>query len=96
MVLFNLEVTEEDIRNGKRGSETKCPVALALKRKFPDAFLVHASADEDCQCMGVSWFIRVQSHKGSISMNLHSEVSKKLSEYDRVGTMDPFSFDVIV
>lgn len=30
-----IEITEEDIRNGKHGSCGECPAALALGREFP-------------------------------------------------------------
>lgn len=32
-----LNVTKDDIKNGKRGDGNFCPIALALKREFPNA-----------------------------------------------------------
>lgn len=32
-----ISVTAEDIADGRRGSCTKCPIALAIRRLFPDA-----------------------------------------------------------
>ena len=31
-----ITVTEEDIKNGLRGDDRSCPVALALKRAYPE------------------------------------------------------------
>lgn len=33
---MKIKVTKEDIRNGKRGKCSKCPVALAIGRIFPN------------------------------------------------------------
>lgn len=35
-MLKTIEVTQDDINNGVRKSETSCPIALALKRALPD------------------------------------------------------------
>lgn len=33
---IRIEVTSDDIKNGVRGSKCDCPIALAVKRAFPD------------------------------------------------------------
>lgn len=44
-----LEVTKDDIKNGKRGNPRYCPIALALKRALPDAEAVRVAFVTDVQ-----------------------------------------------
>lgn len=94
MKLCTIEVTEVDIKNGKRGSRHNCPIALATKRMFPDAFRVDAYPFEDCQTIGLLWNLHVNSFKGSLSFDLKGEPSKKANHFDHTGEMEPFSFDI--
>lgn len=41
---FDLTITAEDIANGERVSCTRCPVALAARRKFGDGFNIEVGA----------------------------------------------------
>lgn len=92
--LFEINVTEEDIQAGVRGSPKHCPVAKAIRRIFPAAFHCNVSCYEDPQCMGVSWSFSLQSMKSSLSYNLPNEVVDKINCFDEMGTMKPFSFFV--
>ena len=42
---FTLEVTQEDCQNGSPGNSRSCPVALALKRKFPYSDTIRVEPD---------------------------------------------------
>lgn len=37
MKTYTINVTQEDINNGVKGSPRKCPVALAVQRQIPSA-----------------------------------------------------------
>ena len=40
-----IEVTVDDIKNGIPGDECACPIALAIMRAFPNAYLVSVNGD---------------------------------------------------
>lgn len=91
MIICDVEVTEEDVKNGKQGRPNLCPVALAIRKIFKDAFHFRVRAHHDIQS-GWWWTVNVQSHKGSLSFTLPDEIVKRVKAYDETGLMDPFTF----
>lgn len=83
-----IEVTTEDIKNGVRGSTCECPIALAVKRAFPDVVGVMVTRKV------------ITLHNGSMSTNkvgsLPSIACSFIGDFDRAMTVRPapISFDV--
>ncbi len=77
---MKVEVTIEDIAKGVRGDCDNCPVALALKRKGYPSALVGRCA------------IYLTPNSGA--HYLSDEVSRRIGEFDRDGTMVPFEFGI--
>lgn len=93
---LRVEVTEEDIKNGKRDNCKKCPVVLALARTLGVKNVDVRWYNADSQSLeepyyGASFVIAYQS----FSLKLPPEVGTKISKYDRSGEMQPFSFEVM-
>lgn len=44
--LITLQVTEDDIKNGVRLDRCSCPVALAARRRFPDASHIEVDSSQ--------------------------------------------------
>lgn len=71
---FVFDVTEEDIASGKKGNAVSCPVALALKRRFPGPLSV---------IVGISCFtVRNKTY------NLPLGLSKAIIKFDKTGYME--------
>lgn len=85
-----IEVTAEDIANGRQRSPGNCPVALAGKRVLPDGSYfavcpeyVHYVSPED----------RVE-FVNVCRVEFPSWVGQTIKGYDDTGKMEPFSFDL--
>jgi hypothetical protein len=46
--VLEVKVTAEDIKRGRRGSCSLCPIALATMRKFHKGHKVNVSVTDDC------------------------------------------------
>lgn len=80
---FVIEVTQEDINNGKRGNCRKCPVALACMRSMP-GFVVDVSTREI--------FIQHTSEHIVKSVPMSYTVRDFVVNFDSHGYVEPFSF----
>jgi hypothetical protein len=93
-----IDVTEEDIKNGRRGIPSLCPVALAVKRTFGRKVAMVGPC-HDVQS-GTWWSCQLGAERGeegwkaSLSFDLGKEESSRASTFDHEGTMDPHSFTV--
>lgn len=74
-------VTEEDIKNGKKGSGYSCPIVLAISRIFPGQ-TVEVWLKNDHQ-----WIVIVGK---KIQFDLHRDYAKKAEFFDKTGKMEPF------
>lgn len=82
MTKHTIEITQEDIKNGKKQNCWRCPIALALKRKFPAKNLwVQEVFIED---------------KGSNNeeYDLPKDAICFISKFDNEETVLPFSFEI--
>ncbi len=79
--MVKVDVTEEDITRGVRGSCTACPVALALRRATGTNW---ASVDDSVMESAHS-FNRAETPP---------EVVKFIYLFDAQGRVEPFSFEV--
>lgn len=84
MTVHTVEVTAEDITNGEQQSCTACPVALALKRHFPNSTPI----------VDVDDFSLHQNGEATIWHLLPDEVESRIIAFDAHGTMEPFTFEV--
>jgi len=53
---MEIKVTQEHIDNGKKCNSGECPIALALREKFPEA-LISASQVKILVCERESWLV---------------------------------------
>lgn len=79
---IDVTVTAEDIAKGVPDMCFLCPVARALQRETGNSLAN----------VGDTWF----STNGHDIGPLPLEVRKRINIYDRLGTMEPFSFDLEV
>jgi len=75
MFLFKLQMTRDDILNADVGSESKSPIALALKRKFPDALSVRVFSYVETQSVGRSWHAAIYSIHSSLMLDFSLVIS---------------------
>lgn len=79
---MKIEVTEQDIKLGRRCSRDRCPVALAFKR---------AGIKPD----GVTGMAVVFFYKTSYTeVTLPSKVANFIADFDNSVVVEPFSFDL--
>jgi hypothetical protein len=79
-------VTGEDIANGVPGEPEKCPVALALKRVYPDYEF----------CVGKNYIHTEKDEVGVLSFNDQVTTLKQsrfVKRFDAGKRVEPFSFD---
>lgn len=74
---MKIHVTEKDIKNGKMGSETSCPITLAIKRRFK-------RKDISANCIS----IRI----GNVSFIVPWKVCEFISRFDHGKKVRPISF----
>lgn len=90
-----LEVTQEDIDNGKRRNCSLCPIALALMRKFN----LDPSEDSlDAARVGLtmaSIFPVMDRKRKSQYFYLPDEASEFIKDFDSKLPVKPFSFTLI-
>ena len=89
-----IEVTAKDIREGKRGQCKYCPVALAVKRRFPDAA---------CRVWGPAATDEYRGYTVEIEggaevpdsywkkYRLDEAASQAIRHFDGTGEMEPFA-----
>lgn len=82
MPRVRIEVTENDIRHGIRGSVNHCPVALAVRREGYDA------------SVGVSLVSIYQGSRVVAHAELPPEVRRWVRDYDWKQPVGPISFDL--
>lgn len=91
---IQIVVEQEDIDKGIQGSESKCPIANALRRLFPKAFDISVRPYEDCQSIGDYWAASVYSSDNTFSFDLPREVASLANNYDSKNYMEPFGFEI--
>lgn len=77
-----VDVTADDIANGRMCNACACPVALALARRF----------NLTCGVLYGQWSTLNRDLRGAIP----PDVDARINLYDRTGNMEPFSFEVDV
>lgn len=77
---YRIYVTKNDIKNGKRGNCSKCPVALALYRRFPD-FKIKVGA-----------LIKI----GHELLEIKNRVAFFIHDFDGGKKVKPFSFYIVI
>ncbi len=75
-----IEVTQEDIENGKRHSCDKCPIALAVQRTFKERWIVSATFAAPYQRPGVA--------------DLPNEAMSFVVAFDADTNVFPFAFEL--
>ncbi len=92
-----IKVTDEDIKNGKQGSNYCCPIALACSKHFGEEVKVNVT----------NLFISIcpkdpASDKpfknfdlDNIKTNIASSFSWIVDDFDRTGKMVPFELELI-
>ena len=79
-----IEVTQDDIDNGRRNQPSRCPIALAIQRGtgyFVSAWIGQA-------------VIRTQLPKASIEIPLPECVNQFIAAFDNGDDTAPFSFEL--
>jgi hypothetical protein len=74
-------VSQQNIDQGKRGSYTSCPIALAIKEATGEQWVV-----------GFNRLTRV--HGPWLRSILPVDVCDKIVHYDQTGDMTPFTFEI--
>jgi hypothetical protein len=83
---ITVEVAQQDIDHGVRMSCSKCPVARAIARLYPELFSVRVDQNDITLCdrpMHVCF-----------SCYLPTDVIDRIQLFDAHGLMEPFSFTV--
>ena len=82
---MKINVTREDIRNGKPGKPSECMVALALKRELGISYasVGHREA-------------RILIHGQYTRLYLPARVEKKIRFWDGFHFVFPFSFELVL
>lgn len=78
---MKIEVTQEDIEKGKRGSKCYCPIALALMRAQPT------------RCVSVG-ALTVALDLPRVCLNLPHRVRCWIYDFDSGEAVAPFEFDL--
>jgi len=81
---FVLEITQDDINEGERGSPTRCPVAKAMRRLMGP---FHGTPEVKNRSVSVRAL-----YLGRVRFWLPFAVIDKIAHYDLGGEMRPFSF----
>ena len=89
-----VDITQEDINNGKRGKPNQCPVAYGLRRLSPEAFRVDVNGRTDAQSIGYYWTAHVQSLNGGFHFSIPKDIVQRIKDFDKTGVMTPFTFTV--
>lgn len=81
---MKINVTREDIRNGKAGKPTACMIALALKRELGVSYA--SVGYRDAKIMIDGQYVKLYFPKG---------VEKKIRFWDGFHFVLPFSFELV-
>jgi hypothetical protein len=86
-LIYEINVTQEDINNGGKKQCTMCPIALATKRTFPNAIWISVTQA----------YIRVvnagDGERGTEYLSPLG-VEQFINDFDRGRPVSPFSFTV--
>ena len=85
--MLKIRVTEQDIENGQKGSCRKCPVALALRKHYPDNDLLVGAHDVDIYLDGVAF-----SSNNLVTYKFPSEVTQFIGDFDDGKPVSPIEF----
>lgn len=91
-VTRTVNVTPEDIAQGKRNSGTSCPVALAAFRVFPEVNMMYVYEDSL-----TAWnppVDRPQYCVDRTSFDFDDDITEFICEFDANKEVQPFSFDL--
>ncbi len=77
---MKIEVTADDIANGKPGFSCECPIALALRRLFPDAGHIEVEMAD--------------VHIDYDMVELPDEARDFIEHFDAEDEVSPFSFEI--
>ena len=93
-----IHVTREDIAQGARRNSELCPIARALHRHGFTDYLVDCAGTEDggvrCWMTIDSVSQRMRSARGTIEIDLPSEVALFVANFDSGERPEPFSFEL--
>ena len=81
-----IKVTKSDIQNGRPGYSDSCPIALAVKRKFPGSDVSVGYFDFDVQ--------HGPADKEIHGRMLPERAQRFVDEFDGNSPVEPFQFDV--
>jgi len=84
-----IQVTEEDIVAGLPNFAEKCPIARALKREFPSAFVIWVGYSGSLSLPTAKIDIE---HQPRLISRLGTRASKFIKRFDRGKTVKPFKF----
>ena len=76
---MRITVEAEDIRAGTRQKTTSCPVALALRRRFPDSHV---------------YVLFRLATVGGLQYRMSDEAKYSIVAFDSGLTIEPFSFEL--
>ena len=93
VIKLTIDITKDDIKNGRKGSTKYCPIANSLKRLFPNALSICVRPYNDIQS-GTWWTARISNVKSTFSFDLNQDISNRASKFDLHGIMEPFTFDI--
>jgi hypothetical protein len=85
MCSFEVEISQEDISQGKKGNPDYCPVALAMKRRFNTHVVVVTD---------VFRFMKGESFGGKNYFKLPPEASQWIADFDHLKEVQPITFKV--
>lgn len=81
---MTITVTQEDIDNGTKGDCSHCPVAMAVARAFPKAFLVEVDTRG----------FEITLVDGLQCFTSHPSVALFITRFDRGFPVQPFTFEL--
>jgi hypothetical protein len=84
--MITVEVTQEDIDNGKRGRCFSCPVALAIQRAINKIYGISSGSVTSLHIMYCN------SHNDLVVLETPEYVRQAIKWFDRTGQMKPFTF----
>ena len=83
---LTIEITAEDIKNGKPGSCASCPIALAVKRLITNSYKVRVN----------TYFIEILKKHGTVIKKYLLPIKTRnfIMDFDKGGyDLEPFTFE---
>lgn len=92
MPILEVQVTSKDIREGRERSCIACPIALAIKRLLPDAYIEVGST-------GVNFYRNTSDESPFYTSVLPDKAAHFIEDFDddlSIIRLEPFSFSLYI